>query len=111
MLLEIYLAEFKRRAVTGRLQPGRFPQQVKRFVVLRSSEAAHEIFIADGYINSRMVVYDSETGAFKRGWGAYGMLLSEIDNGKAPKYDPNEPPPKQFLGQLIGLVISEDGLV
>jgi hypothetical protein len=74
-------------------------------------EAAHEIFIADGYINSRIVVYDSETGAFKRGWGAYGMPLSEIDNGKAQKYDPNGPTPKQFLGPLIGLVISEDGLV
>ena len=74
-------------------------------------EAAHEIFIADGYINSRIVVYDSETGAFKRGWGAYGMPLSEIDNGKTPKYDPNAPPPKQFIGPLIGLVISEDGLV
>src|SRR5579871_6880989 len=32
---------------------------------------AHEAYVADGYLNRRVVVYDSETGAFKRGWGAY----------------------------------------
>jgi len=32
---------------------------------------AHEVYIADGYLNSRIVVYDSDTGKFKRGWGAY----------------------------------------
>ena len=29
--------------------------------------------LADGYAIGRVVVYDSNTGAFKRGWGAYGM--------------------------------------
>ena len=41
---------------------------------------AHEVYFADGTINKRVVVYDSDTGAFKRGWGAYGIPLSEIDN-------------------------------
>jgi hypothetical protein len=66
-------------------------------------EAAHEIFITDGYINSRIVVYDSETGAFKRGWGAYGMPLSQIDNGKAPKYDPNGPRQSSSWARSSGL--------
>ena len=82
-------------------------------------EAAHEIYIADGYLNRRIVVYDSNTGAFKRGWGAYGIPLSQIDNGPRPFYDPAGPPPKQFgalnypvrAGVVSGVDISEDGLV
>ena len=34
--------------------------------------AAKEVFAADGYANRRVVVFDSETGAYKRHWGAYG---------------------------------------
>ena len=41
-------------------------------------EAAGEIYITDGYLNKRVVVYDWNTGAFKRGWCAYGKPLSEI---------------------------------
>ena len=47
-------------------------------------EAAHEIYIADGYLNKRMIVYDSDTGAFKRGWGAYGIPLDQISNDTLP---------------------------
>ena len=31
-----------------------------------------EIFVSDGYGNRRVVVFDAETGAFKRMWGAFG---------------------------------------
>ena len=58
-----------------------------------------------------IVVYDSNTGAFKRGWGAYGIPLSEIDNGKLPAYDPSAPPSKQFLGPVHSVRISREGLV
>ena len=51
-------------------------------------ENAHEVYIADGYMNKRVVVYDSNTGAFKRGWGAYGIPLSQIDNGAPRPYSP-----------------------
>ncbi len=73
-------------------------------------DAAHEVYIADGYLNRRIVVYDSNSGAFKRGWGAYGMPLSQIDNGRAPAHD-TEHPDKQFHGTMNGVDISEDGLV
>jgi sugar lactone lactonase YvrE len=73
-------------------------------------DEAHEVYIADGYQNRRVVVYDSNTGAFKRGWGAYGMPLSQIDNGRAPAHNPSEPA-KQFRGSVISIDISEDGLV
>ena len=73
-------------------------------------DAAHEVYIADGYLNRRIVVFDSNTGAFKRGWGAYGMPLSEISNDKAPPHD-TEHPDKQFHGTMNGVDISVDGLV
>jgi hypothetical protein len=33
---------------------------------------ANEVYIADGYDNKRIVVYDMDTGAFKRLWGRWG---------------------------------------
>ena len=44
-----------------------------------------EVFAADGYANHRVVVFDSETGAYKRHWGAYGKIPSDE---KTPPYDP-----------------------
>ncbi|PYR14158.1 MAG: hypothetical protein DMF94_34770, partial [Acidobacteria bacterium] len=32
----------------------------------------NELFVSDGYGNSRVMVYDGDTGKFKRMWGAYG---------------------------------------
>jgi hypothetical protein len=74
-------------------------------------DAAQEVYIADGAMNRRLVVYDSMTGAFKRGWGAYGMPLSEIQNGKLPPYNQADPPSKQFRGPINCVAISVDGLV
>jgi len=80
-------------------------------------DGAHEVYIADGFINQRIVVYDSNTGAFKRGWGGYGIPLSEIENrplgyakDKPPAHDPAKPQ-KQFEGEMFGIEVSEDGLV
>ena len=33
---------------------------------------SNEVFIADGYKNRRVAVFDADTGKFKRMWGAYG---------------------------------------
>lgn len=32
----------------------------------------NEVFVADGYRNRRIIVFDADTGAYKRHWGAYG---------------------------------------
>jgi hypothetical protein len=40
----------------------------------------NEIFVADGYGNHRAVVFDAETGAFRRMWGAFGKAPSGVDN-------------------------------
>jgi len=34
----------------------------------------NELFVADGYGNRRVIVFDANTGAFKRMWGAYGNV-------------------------------------
>jgi hypothetical protein len=50
---------------------------------------AREVFAADGYANRRVVVFDSDTGAYKRHWGAYGNKPSD---DKTERYDPAKPP-------------------
>lgn len=35
----------------------------------------HELFVSDGYRNKRMIVFDSESGAYKRQWTAYGKTV------------------------------------
>ncbi len=75
-------------------------------------EAANEIYIADGYLNKRVMVWDWTTGKFKRGWGAYGKPLSEISNEGYP--DPSkegEPRAKDFRAPVHCVRISKDGLV
>src|SRR5215204_313028 len=36
--------------------------------------AANELYVADGYVNHRVIVFDAATGAYKRHWGAYGRM-------------------------------------
>ncbi|HEX7282282.1 MAG TPA: hypothetical protein VF239_09520, partial [Vicinamibacterales bacterium] len=68
----------------------------------------NEIFIADGYINKRVVVYDAATGKYKRHWGAYGKPPDDTQKYKYPVTLSN--PPQQY-STLHGLVGSKDGLI
>lgn len=78
---------------------------------IRIDEAAHELYAADNYLGGRVMVFDLETLAFKRGWGAYGHKLSEITTADADRaYTPGGPMPKEFRGHLT-LNVSNDGLV
>jgi DNA-binding beta-propeller fold protein YncE len=70
--------------------------------------AAKEVFAADGYANRRIVVFDSETGAYKRHWGAYGKKPSDE---KTPPYDPAKPASAQFGNPVHCVRIDKDGLV
>ena len=74
-------------------------------------EDAHELYIVE---QKRVLVYDMDTGAFKRGWGGHGIPLSEINNDPTPPYDwKSGPPPdqKEFAPALHCVHISKDGLV
>ncbi|HEX4544531.1 MAG TPA: hypothetical protein VH114_15300 [Candidatus Acidoferrum sp.] len=69
---------------------------------------AHEVYIADGYMNKRVIVYDSETGTFKRLWGAYGNVPNDVNPGP---YNPSAPVDQQFRNPVHCVHISRDGLV
>lgn len=69
---------------------------------------AHEVYIADGYMNKRVIVYDSETGAFKRSWGAYGNAPNDSNPGP---YNPSAPLDQQFRNPVHCVHLSRDGLV
>jgi DNA-binding beta-propeller fold protein YncE len=66
-----------------------------------------ELFVADGFGNHRIAVFDANTGTFKRSWGAYGEKPTDADPGA---YDPNGAPAKQFH-TLSCVKIAKDGMV
>jgi DNA-binding beta-propeller fold protein YncE len=70
-------------------------------------DAANEVYVADGFGNHRIVVFDANTGAFKRAWGAYGEKASDEN---LPPYDPNGAPARQF--RTVSCVkLAKDGTV
>jgi NHL repeat len=92
----------------------------------------NEIFVADGYGNKRIIVFDADTGAYKRMWGAFGntpmddpprppaltggaakAAADEEDATRtlATEFDPKDPGPSQFVPPVHGVKVSNDGLV
>jgi hypothetical protein len=69
---------------------------------------ADEIYVADGYGNHRVIVFDASSGAYKRHWGAYGNSPSDE---KQPPYDPKGPVAQQFGNPVHCVKIANDGLV
>ncbi|MEQ1911421.1 MAG: hypothetical protein ABMA15_21565, partial [Vicinamibacterales bacterium] len=67
--------------------------------------ASNEVFIADTG-NRRIAVFDSETGKFKRAWGAFG----EKPGADPGAYDPNGTPSRQFR-DVTCVDIAKDGMV
>jgi DNA-binding beta-propeller fold protein YncE len=92
----------------------------------------NEIFVADGYGNKRVIVFDAETGEYKRMWGAFGntpmddlprspaltgeaaraaAAEEEANRTLATGFDPKDPGPSQFVPPVHGVKVSNDGLV
>src|SRR5215831_15249847 len=69
---------------------------------------ANEVYVADGYGNHRVIVFDAETGQYKRHWGAYGSKPEDADLGR---YDPSAPPAKQFRNPVHCADLSVDRLL
>ncbi len=91
--------------------PPTTPMVVGGLEEIRLDEAAREMYIADNYLSGRVMVFDLDTFAFKRGWGAYGKPLADISISDADHdYKPNGPMPKDFAGHLT-INFSNDGLV
>jgi DNA-binding beta-propeller fold protein YncE len=71
-------------------------------------KATNELYVADGYGNHRVIVFDAETGAYKRHWGAYGHKPDDVDLGR---YDPKAPPAQQFRNPVHCADLSVDRLL
>jgi DNA-binding beta-propeller fold protein YncE len=67
----------------------------------------NEVFVSDGYVNRRVIVFDADTGKFKRLWGAYGK---EPDDTAPWVRAFQGPPPQQFFA-VHDITVSNDGLV
>ena len=71
----------------------------------------NELFVADGYFNRRVIVFDAETGAYKRHWGAYGK---KPDDGlKLPSREElvQGARPEGFNNPVHAVVVTNDDLV
>ena len=74
----------------------------------------NEAYVADGYGNHRVIVFDATTGAFKRMWGAFGNKPMDRytcpPGGEGAARNDGTRGPEQF-GILHAIRISNDGLV
>ncbi len=83
----------------------------------------NELFVSDGYANRRIIVFDADTGKFKRMWGAFGHApdgpppapersptTPDPNRTLATEFDPKDPGPPQF-DTVHDVAISKDGLV
>ncbi|MCX6599538.1 MAG: hypothetical protein NTV70_24550 [Acidobacteria bacterium] len=68
----------------------------------------NELIVADGYGNKRVIVFDADSGKYKRHWGAYG---NKPDDGNLGRYDPAAPAPKQFRSPVHCAELSNDGFI
>jgi DNA-binding beta-propeller fold protein YncE len=55
-----------------------------------------------------VIVFDADSGAYKRHWGAYGSKPDDTDPGP---YNPADPPAKQFRNPVHCAELSHDGLL
>ena len=67
----------------------------------------NEVFVADGYANRRVIVFDADTGAYKRHWGAYGNKPDD----SAPRTRVYDGPGSPQFNTVHGIRISNDDLV
>jgi hypothetical protein len=92
------------------------------------SAKTNEVYVADGYGNRRVIVFDADTGAFRRMWGAFGKPPEDDDQsgGRGPSggplgatpgaanpavLDTQGPGPPRFASPVHGIVVSDDGIV
>jgi len=69
---------------------------------------ANELYVADGYGNHRVIVFDADTGKYKRHWGAYGHKPDDTSLGL---YNPDAPVAQQFRNPVHCAELANDGLL
>jgi NHL repeat len=95
----------------GKSEGSNSQTQLGRPAHMTIDEKAKELYVADGYGNRRIIVFNSSTGAYKRHWGAYGTKTPTDD-----KLTPYKPVAITELSKSFGnpvhcVRLSNDGLV
>jgi len=133
-----FLQQIGRKNQSGGNKDTKNLKEPAEFVLYRKT---NELFVADGYGNSRIIVLDPETGAFKRMWGAFGKPAADappapLRPGYSGLAEPAPPPapapaaasataraagaapapktemgPDQFGDPLHSVKVSNDGMV
>ncbi len=118
MLLEFTRTGELIRQIGGRDTSGgnRDTKNLKRPADVFVHPTTGDLFVADGYGNTRVLVLDARTGAFRRMWGAFGNVpvdapaLPPGARRPVPPLLTEGPGPDQF-DVVHALTVSKDGLV
>ena len=112
-----FVMQIGRRDQTG----GSNTEHLNEPAGLRVYPKTNELFVADGYANRRVIVFDADTGKYKRHWGAYGNRPVDIgpragDGSAHIRFHPDDPwrayaENLQQLDNPHDVAVSNDGLV
>ena len=112
---ELLLQIGRRGGSAGNADTGNLHQPADQFVY----ERTNELLVADGYGNRRVIVFDADTGAFKRMWGGFGNRPVDGAAGltESEPLDATGPGPDQFTSPPLQVTavhcvtVANDGLV
>ena len=73
----------------------------------------NEVYVADGYLNKRVIVFDMYSGEYKRHWGRYGETPDDsFEPGSIPAWSGEYAAPTGFFPRFgHGVNVANDGLV
>ena len=71
----------------------------------------NELYVADGYFNHRVIVFDADTGKYKRHWGAYGKRPDDAIVFPPRAQLIQGPAPQGFNNPVHAVLVSNDDLV
>ncbi len=92
----------------GKSEGSNSTTQLGRPAHMQVDAAANELYVADGYGNRRVIVFDAKTLAYKRHWGAYG---DKPHDDKLPPYHPASALMRSFASPVHCVRLSNDGQV
>lgn len=89
----------------GKSEGSNSTTQLGRPAAMELDPIANELYVADGYGNKRVIVFDASTGKYKRHWGAYG---NKPDDAKMAQFNPESP---QFANPVHCVRLGMDNLL
>lgn len=89
----------------GKSEGSNSTTQLGRPAAMELDAAANELYVADGYGNKRVIVFDAATGQYRRHWGAYG---NRPDDSKMRMFNPES---QQFANPVHCVRLGNDNLV